>query len=592
MANFSLLAKLGLDTKAFQSGLKGAQGQAKGFASSMKSILAAATGVGFIGLAKRAIDTGSKISDLSEQLRINAEALQTLNAVAIKAGVDQGSLERALRNVSIRTQEALDGNKMYAESFERLGIDLASFTKLPTEKKLELIAQAYSKAGKSQEAFADIAQVLGQRAGPKMLEVLRRINDEGFDDLIKSAKESGQVMSNDVIQTMDEAADIIGRVSNAITVTTANILREFEPAIRGLTDFVSKNSKALATNARRLALFVVGMKSARLIIPIVTTLVKAFTVSTTVATGAVAKLALGVKMLATTVKAAMASTGVGLAVVVLGELASRLMFSTKKTKELEEGMKDLNDTARPTAAAVDSVAESMAGLVGSLDLSNEATQKVNLTMEDTLKLQKRQVAFNKKMDEMERRRIKRKQEQFLAEKELQALQLRAAGDNAAAEALEKQIELTRKAIEISEKYKISLMEAAKLTKGIDDQEKARLQKEKEREKEKETNRKIREEIDQSREGGGDERGDFAKVLEGEKLKAAANEAGKEFGVRFQKEISNSGEVMFRKFKDGFAGALLTEEQLRAGLERAVELDPSNETLERIATLLEGRLTNT
>lgn len=136
------------------------------------------------------------------------------------------------------------------------------------------------------------------------------------------------------------------------------------------------------------------------------------------------------------------------------------------------------------------------------------------------------------------------------------------------------------------------MEAAKLTKGIDDQEKARLQKEKEREKEKETNRKIREEIDQSREGGGDERGDFAKVLEGEKLKAAANEAGKEFGVRFQKEISNSGEVMFRKFKDGFAGALLTEEQLRAGLERAVELDPSNETLERIATLLEGRLTNT
>ena len=234
----------------------------------------------------------------------------------------------------------------------------------------------------------------------------------------------------------------------------------------------------------------------------------------------------------------------------------------------------------------------MAGLVGSLDLSNEATQKVNLTMEDTLKLQKRQVAFNKKMDEMERRRIKRKQEQFLAEKELQALQLRAAGDNAAAEALEKQIELTRKAIEISEKYKISLMEAAKLTKGIDDQEKARLQKEKEREKEKETNRKIREEIDQSREGGGDERGDFAKVLEGEKLKAAANEAGKEFGVRFQKEISNSGEVMFRKFKDGFAGALLTEEQLRAGLERAVELDPSNETLERIATLLEGRLTNT
>jgi hypothetical protein len=587
MANFSLLAKLGLDTKAFQSGLKGAQGQAKGFASKMKGILAAATGVGFIGLAKRAIDTGSKISDLSEQLRINAEALQTLNAVAIKAGVDQGSLERALRNVSIRTQEALDGNKMYAESFERLGIDLATFTKLPTEKKLELIAKAYAKSGKSQEAFADIAQVLGQRAGPKMLEVLRRINDEGFENLIDGAKKSGQVMSNDVIQTMDEAADIIGRVTNAITVTTANILKQFEPAIRGLTDVLSKNSESIAKNIRRLVSFVVGFKAAKLIIPTVTGMIKLFTASTTVATGAVGRLIIGVKALTLSIKGLIASTGVGLAIVAITELASRFMFAKDKSQDLKTGMEDL--PTRETAEKIDLVTESTRGLTGSLRETEGATRDLNFTMEDTLKILKMQEDFNKKMDKMEKERIKRKQEQFLREKELQALQLAASGDKEKAHQLKRQVELTRKAIEVAEKYKISLQEAAELVQRITEKEANRLNKIEEEKRQKEEEQRA---IDEARSGEADKRGDFAKILEGERLREAANAAGEEFGVRFNKEISLGGEEMFRVIRDGFRKELLTEEQLQAGLERAIEKDPSNATLEKIATLLEGRLTNT
>jgi hypothetical protein len=587
MANFSLLAKLGLDTKAFQSGLKGAQGQAKGFASKMKGILAAATGVGFIGLAKRAIDTGSKISDLSEQLRINAEALQTLNAVAIKAGVDQGSLERALRNVSIRTQEALDGNKMYAESFERLGIDLATFTKLPTEKKLELIAKAYAKSGKSQEAFADIAQVLGQRAGPKMLEVLRRINDEGFENLIDGAKKSGQVMSNDVIQTMDEAADIIGRVTNAITVTTANILKQFEPAIRGLTDVLSKNSESIAKNIRRLVSFVVGFKAAKLIIPTVTGMVKLFTASTTVATGAVGRLIIGVKALTLSIKGLIASTGVGLAIVAITELASRFMFAKDKSQDLKTGMEDL--PTRETAEKIDLVTESTRGLTGSLGETEGATRDLNFTMEDTLKIAKMQRDFNEKMDKMEKERIKRKQEQFLREKELQALQLAASGDKEKAQQLKRQVELTRKAIKVAEKYKISLQEAAELVQRITEKEANRLNKIEEEKRQKEEEQRA---IDEARSGEADKRGDFAKILEGERLREAANAAGEEFGVRFNKEISLGGEEMFRVIRDGFRKELLTEEQLQAGLERAIEKDPSNATLEKIATLLEGRLTNT
>lgn len=585
MANFSLLAKLGLDTKAFQSGLKGAQGQAKGFASKMKGILAAATGVGFVGLAKRAIDTGSRISDLSEQLRINAEALQTLNAVAIKAGVDQGSLERALRNVSLRTQEALDGNKMYADSFERLGLDLQTFTKLPTEKKLEQIAKAYAKAGKSQEAFADISQVLGQRAGPKMLEVLRRINDEGFDNLIEGAKKSGQVMSNDVIQTMDEAADIIGRVTNAITVTTANILKQFEPAIRALTKFVSENSRVIAQNVKNLILFVAGFKAAKIIIPVVTGMVKGFTLSTNLATGAVAKLTLGLHALKLSARNLMASTGLGLVFVGLGILAERLMKSKDESKELEEEMTDLGQTATKTTSAVDKISEAMGGLATRMDEGGSATDRYRITMEDLLKIERGRKKMLEDIAKREKEAIKRKQELFLREKELQALQLAAEGEKEKALQLKKQIELTRKAIEVSEKYGISLQEAAKLVKGVTEQEAARLKQIEEQKKKQETQEKA---IEEAKTKGRDERGDFASILKGEDLREAANAAGEEFGVRFKKEISLGGEEMFRVIKDGFRRELLTEEQLQAGLERAIERDPSNETLERIEKVLEGK----
>ena len=230
MANFSLLAKIGIDSKALQTGLAKAEGRVGKFKAAVASIGPAIAAIGFTAMARKAIDLGSKISDLSEQLRINAESLQVLMAVAAKAGVAQGTLEKALMAITIRTQEAMDGNKLYADSFDRLGINLAEFAQLPTEKKLEAIAKAYNAAGKSQEAFTDIAAILGTRAGPKMLEVLRRMNDEGLPSLTEQMKKAGQVMDDDVIKKMDEAADTIGIFTNGMTVATAYVLSYVIPA--------------------------------------------------------------------------------------------------------------------------------------------------------------------------------------------------------------------------------------------------------------------------------------------------------------------------------------------------------------------------
>lgn len=230
--NPSMRWTVGLNTSKFQKGIDKSKRGVKGLRDSIRNASKSINGTlqGLIAvavfkhLASSAINTGSHISDLSEQLRINAEAFQVLSFTAQKAGVDQSSFERAVRNATLRTQKAVEGNKSYQEAFQKLGIELDKFAKLPTEKKLEKIARAYAKAGKSQEAFNAVATILGERAGPKMLEVLRRLNDEGLTELSAKAEEAGAVMDEKVIAAMDELADTLGILKTTVTVFSADFI--------------------------------------------------------------------------------------------------------------------------------------------------------------------------------------------------------------------------------------------------------------------------------------------------------------------------------------------------------------------------------
>ena len=205
-------------------------------------------GVGGLGaLAMSAINTGSRISDMATQTRTSIEAVQVLGAAAVKAGVDQSTIERALRNTSIRTQEAIDGNKNYAEAIARLGLNIKEFAALPTERKLEAISKAYRESGASQEAFSDVAQILGTRAGPQLLEVLDDLAVKGFDQLAASAKTSGQVMDEEVVQKMDKLADVMGRLKTQSIVLAADLIGEFQGVFENavgmgeeIADFINK----------------------------------------------------------------------------------------------------------------------------------------------------------------------------------------------------------------------------------------------------------------------------------------------------------------------------------------------------------------
>lgn len=244
MANFSLLAKLGMDSSGFQTGIDQADSVRKKFQKGLGKLKLALAALGIGKVTMDAIRLGSQISDMAVQLNIGAEALQVFEFAAREAGVETGIMERAIRNVQLRTQQGIEGNKRYAEAYKTLGLNIETVQRLPVEKKLEAIAIASGKATNKQAAYNAVAAILGERAGPKMQEILQSLAKDGFDEVSRAAKESGTVMSDETIARMDEAADTIEQAKRAFTVLAAEITAIFLPVIKTVTrEFVRFTEK-------------------------------------------------------------------------------------------------------------------------------------------------------------------------------------------------------------------------------------------------------------------------------------------------------------------------------------------------------------
>ena len=615
MANFSLLAKIGIDSKALQTGLAKAEGRVGKFKAVVASLGPAIAAVGFTAMANKAINAGSAISDLSEQLRINSRSLQVLMAVAAKAGVAQSILEKALMSVTIRTQEAMDGNKMYAESFQRLGIDLKEFAKLPTEQKLVVIANAYKSAGKSQEAFADIASVLGTRAGPKMLEILRRIADEGLANLTRESEKAGQVMSVEVIDKMDKAADTIGVFNNAMTVATASVLGKVIPAFVIFKEGFGHLGDAMVTLTGKLVSFFTFLGSS--LMSVLDPAIKAFEAfglsilaASQAATGNLQGAADSIKA----AKDAAKSAGQE-----LGNIPSEISRAYKdanhemqsinqlmeidtreRNKKIKESFADLFGYAKEESKETgDAIAENLTGGDAGEDTDEESRSAKMLGMAEKIKemklesiraeaegdtaaqkaadhrlkvaekalhlmkeynlSQEEAVALAEKLaNETDPEGAKKKKledlEKKIHEMRLKAIRAQANGDEKAQKAMERRAEMAQRILDLMNEYNIS-------------QEEATI---------------IANKTEKPEDTTGEE--DSKSSLTGQDLRKAANIAGKEEGIRFEK-LADGG---FQQFVKGKKGKVFSEAEMQAGLQKQIDKDGTEGLLEKINKTLEGK----
>ena len=134
MAIFSLIAKLGLDGTAFETGLKKSQSMAKGIGREISGALAGMFAVNkLVEFGSKAIETAGKLNDLSTRLGVSVEFLQEMQYAAEQSGGSLEDVAGAVEKISIARMKALAGDQATINNFEAMGVSMQQIKELGGE---------------------------------------------------------------------------------------------------------------------------------------------------------------------------------------------------------------------------------------------------------------------------------------------------------------------------------------------------------------------------------------------------------------------------------------------------------------------------
>ena len=217
-----LKALLKIDNKQFKAGVRDSKGATKKFGQSLAGIgrmMGAAFTIGaVVSLTKRVIDFASEIRHTADNLKLNSESLQALNSVALKYGMTIEDLNKGLAKLRQSQGKVAEGDKEYTDALDLLNISAKEFAEADSDKALELIAQAYTKASGDALAFSAVTDLMG-RSAKKATAFLEELADKGLARVREGAIAAGDVMRDNLTTELEhlgtQQAQIMMRVEVA-----------------------------------------------------------------------------------------------------------------------------------------------------------------------------------------------------------------------------------------------------------------------------------------------------------------------------------------------------------------------------------------
>lgn len=213
--------KATLNTQPFNSGLKGMESKVGGFASKLQGAYKAAGAAVAVGamvkLGKATLDTADNIDNLSKQLQLGLESTQSLKVMMDEAGMSITSFNTVVATAKNAQAEALTGNKQFADSFAKIGIELDDLRGMNMEQVIEATARAMAESGDNAEVNAAAIDILGSRS-VKLEGVLKQLGSEGFSALNARMLETGQIMGEDLVRAGDALEEGLTRTLNRTKV--------------------------------------------------------------------------------------------------------------------------------------------------------------------------------------------------------------------------------------------------------------------------------------------------------------------------------------------------------------------------------------
>ncbi len=582
MANFSLLAKIGLDSKGFQKGLDKAK---TGVGKFGKSVLNAgnklakmglgAAAAGFLLLSKRAIQLGSELSDVSANTGFATEEFQVFRGALIDAGGAAKSMEKAIVIMQKAVVQGSEGLTTYQRAFERIGLDVDNLRKMRPEEQFQTIGKAIAGATDQQGALTAAIEIFGQKNAGRLIEVFKRLDKEGYGKMAEDIRKTYGIMDAETQLALDKAADNIERFKNKATINVGEL-------IAGEADGAAMKKLGF-TLMEKAADFGIGLAEG---------FMDAVAIGRN-AFGAFAdfffdKMSSTIGLIGTLIKISFAEA--------LNPMIAKLNqipkiniepIDTKKlnddlTKDLEKGNKSFFEyfnerqaqqekfeiNSDPAKFWKEASEAEESKLETSRQVAKEAREAAQASMDALTGAGGEGGAGgaggegSEDAEKAKKEKLKKLEEQ-IKDMKLAALRAQANGDKEAQSSMEKRVELAKKIVSIMREFGVSQEEATSLA------------------------NKTREEVEKTSQK--------KSSLTGRELEKAANMAGKGKAgdkstflggkdIRFERD----GRGNFQQFVGGTRGKVFTEEQMQASLQKEIDKDGSEGLLEKINATLEGK----
>lgn len=258
----TLVVQLRADVKGLQSGLARATKTTQASSAKMskaagtvglafKSMLAPLIGIAGVTLAIRKLkglaDSMDRLAKLSVKIGVDVGALSELEFVAERSGIAFRSMAMALQRASVSIAEAAEGTGEAKQAIEDLGISAKDLVKIPIDRQLEVIADAFLKVENDSKRSQLAVDIFGAR-GAALLQAMRT-GGKGIRELREEARKAGLTLSKEAAENAEKFADSVSNLGAAFK--GFGIVLE-EKALPGLIKFVDKLTEG-ATSVTQLA---------------------------------------------------------------------------------------------------------------------------------------------------------------------------------------------------------------------------------------------------------------------------------------------------------------------------------------------------
>jgi hypothetical protein len=231
MAKSEIKMKMSLDSSGVTKALGRAKASVKNFANdgierlnALGRYVAVGLVASFVAFTKRAIGMGSELSDIAESTGMATEQFQVFRGALLDAGGKAGSMEKAIVTMQKAIVQGSEGLTTYTRAFERLGLNVDKLREMSPEEQFQEIGKAIAGAEDQQGAFTAAQEIFGTRVAPRMMEVFRRLNTDGYGKMAEEIKNTYGVMDASTQRSLDKASDAIEQFKNRMTIKVGELI--------------------------------------------------------------------------------------------------------------------------------------------------------------------------------------------------------------------------------------------------------------------------------------------------------------------------------------------------------------------------------